>query len=315
MASFNRKPWLVQRQSRRDVLLGAAGAVASFTLPPLTSASANEGRRQIPADGRWLPVIGMGSWITFNVGNDIELRNARSEVLRAFFEAGGRVIDSSPMYGSSQEVIGYGLDRVGRPADLFAADKIWTGTGSEGSLQAEASRKRWAVSHFQLLQVHNLLAWQDHLKTLRAMKEKGLIGYIGITTSHGRRHDTLENVMKREPLDFIQITYNPVDREVEERILPLAQEKGLGVIVNRPFRRGALTRGLEGKPVPAYFAELGATTWAQAILKFIVSHPAVTVAIPATTQPLHAKENVEAGAQPLPDVRLREQIAADIQSA
>jgi diketogulonate reductase-like aldo/keto reductase len=304
-----------RRRSRREVLLGGAAAAAALALPRPGTAGAGEGLRQIPSDGRWLPAIGMGTWITFNVGRDKELREARSDVLAAFFQAGGRVIDSSPMYGSSQEVIGFGLERTDRPPDLFAADKIWTGEASEGAAQAESSRRHWGVPRFQLLQVHNLLAWQAHLKTLRAMRESGLLDYIGVTTSHGRRHDDLLGVMRREPLDFIQVTYNPVDREVEEHILPLAQERGIGVIVNRPFRRGALTSKLEGKPLPGYFAELGAATWAQAILKFIVSHPAVTVAIPATTQPAHARENVEAAATPLPDAGLRARIAADIAAA
>jgi len=313
MTNLGNKPWPPHRPCRRSLLLGAAAAAALAL--PLPRAFADAGLRQVPADGQRLPAIGMGTWITFNVGEDLELRKARRDVLASFFRAGGRVIDSSPMYGSSQDVLGYGLEKVGQPNDLFAADKIWTGAGSEGLAQAEDSRRRWGVPRFQLLQVHNLLAWQDHLKTLRAMKEKGLIRYIGVTTSHGRRHDILEQVMRREALDFIQVTYNPVDREAEERILPLAQERGMAVIVNRPFRRGALTAALEGKPLPGSVAELGAASWAQAILQFIVSHPAVTVAIPATTVPLHAKENVEAGTLPLPDARLREQIAAAILSA
>src|SRR5262249_35519488 len=185
-------------------------------------------------------------------GEDEVARDDCAEVMRAFFAVGGRLIDSSPMYGSSQPVIGHGLKKLGKPASLFSADKVWTSSGSEGAKQIEESRRYWGISRFDLLQVHNLLAWQAHLRTLRAMKEAGQLRYIGITTSEGRRHEEFEQIMRTEPLDFIQVTYNIRDREVEDRILPLAAERGMAVLVNRPFRQGALTNALADYPLPGW---------------------------------------------------------------
>ena len=172
-------------------------------------------------------------------------------VMAAFFEAGGRMIDSSPMYGSSQPVIGYGLQKLGRPETLFSAEKVWTSSGADGPRQIEQSRRFWGVPRFDLIQVHNLVAWQAHLRTLFEMKAAGSVRYVGITTSEGRRHDLVRaRSCAAQPLDFVQLTYNVVDREAEERLLPLAAERGMAVIVNRPFQQGALTRRLEGEPLP-----------------------------------------------------------------
>ncbi|WP_240547089.1 aldo/keto reductase [Mesorhizobium tianshanense] len=264
--------------------------------------------RAVPSSGERLPAVGLGTWITFNVGDDPVLRDECADVIAAFFEAGGRMIDSSPMYGSSQPVIGYGLERLGRPEALFSAEKVWT--SSDGPEQIEQSRRFWGVPRFDLVQVHNLVGWETHLETLFAMKADGRIRYVGITTSEGRQHDLFEQIMRAHPLDFVQLTYNVVDREAEERLLPLAAERGMAVIVNRPFRQSALTRRLEGETLPDWAAEIGAGTWAQFILKFILSHPAVTVAIPATTRVDHVRENLMAATGPLPDAALRERMAA-----
>ncbi len=239
------------------------------------------------------------------------LRDECADVMAAFFEAGGSVIDSSPMYGSSQPVIGYGLERLGRPGTLFSAEKVWTSAAS-GPTQIGQSRRFWGVERFDLMQVHNLLAWERHLDTLFAMKADERIRYVGITTSEGRRHHLFERIMRDFPLDFVQLTYNIVDREAEERLLPLAAERGIAVIVNRPFRQGELTRRLEGKPLPAWAADIRASSWAQFILKFILAHPSVTVAIPATTLVDHVRENVAAAADPLPDTAMRERMAAHV---
>src|SRR5439155_629766 len=161
-------------------------------------------------------------------------------VMAAFFEAGGRMIDSSPMYGSSQPVIGYGLQKLGRPSALFSAEKVWTSSGAAGPAQIEQSRRFWGVPKFDLVQVHNLLTWKAHLQMLFQMKAAGAVRYVGITTSEGRRHDLLEQIMRNEPIDFVQFSYNVVDREAEARLLPLASERGIAVIVNRPFRQVAL---------------------------------------------------------------------------
>nr|WP_287088394.1 aldo/keto reductase [Mesorhizobium sp.] len=266
--------------------------------------------RAVPSSGEMLPAVGLGTWITFNVGDDPVLRDECAEVMAAFFAAGGRMIDSSPMYGSSQPVIGYGLEKLGRREALFSAEKVWTSSAADGPAQIEQSRRLWGVPRFDLVQVHNLVAWETHLETLFAKKADGRIRYVGITTSEGRRHDLFEQIMHAHPLDFVQLTYNIVDREAEERLLPLAAERGMAVIVNRPFRQGALTRQLEGETLPDWAAEIGAGTWAQFILKFILSHPSVTVAIPATTSVEHVRENLLATTGPLPDAAMRDQMAA-----
>lgn len=297
----------------RRTLVKALASGAAFTLAGAAlGASQAPLMRTIPSSGEKLPAMGLGSWITFNVGDDPVLRDECAEVIAAFFAAGGRMIDSSPMYGSSQPVIGYGLEKLRSPKQLFSAEKVWTSSAAEGPEQIEQSRRYWGVKDFDLVQVHNLVAWEAHLRTLFAMKAAGRVRYVGISTSEGRRHDLFEKIMRREPLDFVQLTYNPVDREAEARLLPLAQERGMAVIVNRPFQQGELTQRLAGEKLPDWAAELAVTSWAQFILKFILGHPAVTVVIPATTRVDHVRENVAAAAGALPDSELREKMAAYI---
>lgn len=297
--------------TRRTFVQGSIAAATAAMIPavalsqPTTSAT-----RPIPSSAEMIPVVGLGTWITFNVGDDPVLRDECADVMAAFFEAGGRMIDSSPMYGSSQPVIGHGLERLGRPDTLFSAEKVWTSSSASGSAQLEQSRRYWGVQRFDLVQVHNLVAWEAHLQTLFEMKAAGQIRYVGITTSEGRRHDLFEEIMRSQPLDFVQLTYNIADREAEERLLPLAADQGIAVIVNRPFRQGALTRRLEGEPLPGWTSEIGASTWAQFILKFILLHPAVTAVIPATTRVDHVRENMAAAAGLLPDAAMRERMAA-----
>jgi diketogulonate reductase-like aldo/keto reductase len=304
-----------QLLTRRSLLhsLAASGA-AALARPSVVSAQRNPVlTKPIPSTGEALPVVGLGSWITFNVGDDTVARDACAEVMRAFFAAGGRLIDSSPMYGSSQPVIGYGLKKLNAPASVFSADKVWISSGARGPAQIEASRRLWDVPRFDLLQVHNLLSWEEHLRTLHSMKAAGQLRYVGITTSEGRRHRDFEQIMRSRPLDFVQVTYNILDREVEDRILPLAQDRGIAVIVNRPFREGALTRKLARHPLPGWAAEIDCMSWAQLILKFIVSHPAVTCAIPATTRVDHAQENMRAAREPLPDRSMRARMIAQVE--
>ena len=298
--------------ARRRRFIGTLATTAA--LPWLHAAAAPDApaTRMIPSTGERLPVVGLGSWITFNVGNDRVARDECTAVMRAFFDAGGRVIDSSPMYGSSQEVIGYGLANLGRSAPVFAADKVWIAAASRGPAQVEESRRHWSVPRFDLLQVHNLLAWQEHLPMLFSMKTAGRLRYVGVTTSEGRRHRDIEQIMQNHPIDFVQVTYNPVDRDVETRILPLARDRGIAVIVNRPFQQGALTDALMRRPLAGWAADIGCASWAQCVLKFIVSHPAVTCVIPATTRVTHVRENVAAALGPMPDEALRRRIAADI---
>ena len=269
--------------------------------------------RPIPSTREQLPVIGLGSWITFNVGDDRGARDQCTEVMRNFFAAGGRMIDSSPMYGSSQDVIGYALRKLDRPAALFAADKVWISSALRGPTQIEESRQRWQVPRFDLLQVHNLLAWQEHLRTLVAMKASGALRYVGITTSEGRRHRDIEAIMRTHPLDFVQVSYSVLDRDVESRILPLARERGIAVIVNRPFRQGALIADVSRHPLPAFAADIGCANWAQLLLKFVVSHPAVTCAIPATSSVAHVRENMGAARGALPDEAMRRRIVLHVE--
>jgi diketogulonate reductase-like aldo/keto reductase len=257
-----------------------------------------------------MPMVGLGTWITFNVGDDPQLKDECAAVMAAFFEAGGRMIDSSPMYGSAQPVIGYGLQKLGLPKALFSAEKVWT--SGDGPAQIEETRQFWSVQRFDLMQVHNLVDWETKLPLLFEMKAAGKLRYVGITTSEGRRHDLFEEIMRDHPLDFVQLTYNAIDREVEQRLLPLAAERGIAVIVNRPFEQGALTRRLADEPLPDWAGEIGATTWAQILLKFILAHPAVTVAIPATSRVDHVRENLAAAGGALPDADLRERISAHV---
>ncbi|SEL13422.1 aldo/keto reductase [Halomonas daqiaonensis] len=297
--------------SRRKLLGGLLAATAVTALPSLIAPAraAEPLTRELPGTGAALPRVGLGSWITFNVGDDPVLLEECTEVMAAFFAEGGRLIDSSPMYGSSQATIGHALKRLGAVDRVYAADKVWTSSPSEGPEQIEASRQAWGIPRFDMLQVHNLLGWEGNLETLMAMKEAGEVRHLGITTSHGRRHGEVERIMQRVPLDSVQLTYNIVDREAEQRLLPLARERGIGVIANRPFQQKRLIRRLEDKPLPPWAAEIAAETWAQFILKFIISHPAVTCAIPATTQVVHVRENLAAAREPLPDDAMRNRMA------
>ncbi|HEX6137138.1 MAG TPA: aldo/keto reductase [Casimicrobiaceae bacterium] len=291
-------------------MLALTAAGASAALWPAIGSGEPAATRAIPSTREPLPLVGLGSWITFNVGDDGVARDACAEVMRTFFAAGGRMIDSSPMYGSSQEVIGYALRKLGMASRVFSADKVWISAGSRGRAQIEESRRHWDVPRFDLLQVHNLLSWEEHLQTLFAMQAAGRLRYVGITTSEGRRHRDVERIMQSQPLDFVQVTYNAIDREAEERILPLARERGIGVIVNRPFRQGALIRSVERHPLPGWAAAVGCAGWAQFLLKFIVSHPAVTCAIPATTSVAHVRENMGAASGVMPDEPTRRRMAA-----
>lgn len=285
--------------------LGALGAAALLHPRRLPAAAEAAITRTIPATGEPIPAIGMGSWITFDVGDDRAARAIRVEVLRTFFDQGGTLVDSSPMYGSSEAVIGHCLERLEHSSGLFSATKVWTPGEWLGVNQMETSRALWGVPRFDLMQIHNLLDWRTHLVTLKDWKAAGRIRYLGVTTSHGRRHAELERIMRGEPLDFVQLTYNIRDRAAEQRLLPLAAERGIAVIVNRPFRRGALFNTVRGKPLPDWAGEIDCANWAQLLLKFIISHPAVSCAIPATSRVDHMRENMGALYGRLPDTALR----------
>ena len=296
--------------NRRAVIQGMAGvaATAMLTASPPAAAAVSAWRR-IPSTNVQIPAVGIGSWITFNVGSDPVLLDRSTKVIAAFLEEGGGMIDSSPMYGSSQATIGHALAQLEDAGRVFSADKVWTSAADAGG-QLEQTGRRWGIGRFDLLQVHNLVDWQANLELLFALKERGQLGHVGITTSHGRRHGDLERIMATQPVDFVQLTYNLADREAEARLLPLAHEKGIAVIVNRPFRRGALIRHLSDKPLPAMAPELKAESWAQISLKFILGNPAVTCVIPATTRVGHVRENKRVVLGPMPDAAMRQGLAA-----
>ena len=302
------------RIGRRAFVAAAAGAALSLGIPRGGVAAGVPILRPIPKSTQKIPVVGMGTWITFNVGASKRLRAARARVLKAFFDAGGTVIDSSPMYGSSEDVIGYCLDRIDRRDWLFSATKVWTPLDDHGRSQMAQSRKLWGVPKFDLMQVHNLVNWEGHLETIAEDKAAGRVHHIGITTSHGSRHSDMARLMDDNRLDVVQFTYNLLDREAERRLLPMAAERGLAVIVNRPFRRGELFRRFAGHKLPDWAGEFDCTNWAQFFLKFVVSHPAVTCAIPATSRVDHMRENMGALYGKLPDADLRARMIRHIES-
>jgi len=302
---MDRRGWL------RFLAAGAAlgiGARASAQAP----GAGMRLERAIPSSGEKLPAIGLGTWLTFDAGSDPAARGVRAEILRRFFAAGGKLVDSSPMYQSSEEVLGATLPAK---APLFAASKVWTVGGMAGRRQVEQSRRLWRIARFDLLEVHNFLDWEIHLPMLQAMKTEGRLRYIGVTTSHGRRHDLAEHIMRTQKIDFVQFTYNVAQREVERDLLPIAAEKGIAVIINRPFDGGELFGAKTARPLPGWARELQCETWAEAFLKFVVSHPAVTCAIPATSKPEHLVQNMRGLSGMLPDASMRERIAADYERA
>jgi diketogulonate reductase-like aldo/keto reductase len=287
----------------------------SYSILPPGIVPVGRHMRIIPSSGEKLPAIGLGSWLTFAIHlDDAEALDSRIAILRKFLARGGGVLDSSPMYGVAQEVIGIALERIQQTKGLFSATKVWTTGNRQGFLQMEESRQLWGLDSLDLMQVHNLLDWQTHLPTLFAMKQQGDIRYVGVTTSHGRRHDQLIHIMRTQPLDFVQFTYNILDREAEQTLLPLAKDRGIAVIINRPFQRGGLFNKFEHYPLPQWANEIDCENWSQFFLKFIISHPAVTCAIPATSQLEHLHENMAACYGVLPDEKMRNKMVAYVKN-
>ena len=292
---------------RRDLLLAATAA-------PLPTLGAPVLQRAIPSSGERLPAVGLGTWLTFHVSpTDAAAMAQRKAVLDRFFAEGGRVVDSSPMYAQAEAVLG---ELLAWPEPrLFAATKVWTPLGAFGPTQMRHSLALWKLPRVDLMQVHNLLSWRAHLPTLREWKTQGLARHIGITVSHGRDAELVEQIVRSERgLDTLQITYSPADRSAEP-LIALAAARGLGVIVNRPFDGGELLERLARVPLPPLAAELGCAHWATLVLKWTLAHPAVTVAIPATTNPEHVAQNLAALRGPLPDARQREAIWRAMQPA
>ena len=303
--------------SRRRFLLQLAltGLVAAVPTALRAQPDTTLITRRIPSTGQSIPVIGMGSHITFNVGDDPAARRDRTEVLGTFFDLGGQVVDSSPMYGSSEEVLGYCISQLGpRAANLFSATKVWTRGKQAGREEIAASHALWGLDRFNLNQVHNLVDWPTQLETLLQMKAEGRLQYVGITTSHGRRHRDLETIMNTQPIDFVQLSYHIGNRDVEARLLPLAQDRGIAVIVNRPFMKGRLFDRYQRHALPPWSRDFDCENWAQFFLKFVVSHPAVSCAIPATSRTDHMIENMGACHGRLPTPGQRQQMIEYVSS-
>jgi len=264
--------------------------------------------RAIPSSKETLPVIGLGTWQTFDVA-DGAAREPLRQVLGRFADAGGRVVDSSPMYGRAERVVGDLAAELGLRDRLFVATKVWTSGRDAGIAQMEESLRRLRTPRLDLMQVHNLVDWRTHLRTLAEWKRAGRVRHVGVTHYTASAYPELEQVLKSEPLDFVQLNYSVAEREAERRLLPLAIDRGLAVLVNRPFAEGALFRRVRGQTVPPWAAEIGCRTWAQLFLKWIVAHPAVTCVIPATSRRDHLEDNMQAGVGRLPDAALRDRLA------
>jgi diketogulonate reductase-like aldo/keto reductase len=269
--------------------------------------------RPIPHSGESLPVVGLGTWQTFDAATDAARAPLR-EVLAEFSRLGGRVIDSSPMYGRAESVVGDLAAELGIQKQLFIATKVWTSGRDAGIRQMEESFRRLRVSRIDLMQVHNLVDWQTHLQTLRAWKAQGRIRYIGVTHYTESAYGELERVVQKEELDFVQLNYSIAERAAERRMLPLAAERGLAVLANRPLAEGGLFKKVRGRPLPPWASEAGAASWAQFFLKFVLGHPTITCAIPATSRVEHLRDNMRAGIAPLPDNAMRKRMADYIDS-
>lgn len=265
--------------------------------------------REIPATGERLPVVGLGTWQTFDVGAGRSERAPLEAVLREFVALGGKLVDSSPMYGRAEQVVGDLAATLGLRPQLFVATKVWTSGKAAGITQMHESLRKLKVEQLDLMQVHNLVDVHTHLDTLAGWKREGRVRYVGVTHYTASAHDEVASVIETFPVDFVQINYSVGERHAEKRLLPLTRERGIAVITNRPFAEGALLRRLRAKPVPGFAKELASTSWPQLLLKFVVSHPAVTCAIPATSNVAHLRDNMAAGEGPLPDEEMRTRIA------
>ena len=266
--------------------------------------------RPIPSTGEAMPVIGLGTYQTFDVGRKPEVRAVLGEVLRQFMDAGGAMIDSSPMYGTAEAVCGDVLAQTGLQGRGFIATKVWTSGRSRGIAQMRGSFEKLRCDVIDLMQIHNLVDWRTQLATMRSWRKEGLIRYIGITHYTTRAFGDLEKVMAHEAVDFVQLPYSIAVRSAEERILSVAADRGVGVIVNRPYDGGKLFGAVRGRPLPEWAAEFDCTGWGQFFLKYILGHPAITCVIPATGKIDHLCELVAAGEGRLPDAAERARMAA-----
>jgi diketogulonate reductase-like aldo/keto reductase len=303
--------------TRREAAKIIGGTAAGLALP-ISIHAANESStmltRVIPSSGEKLPVIGLGTWQAFDVDFTTDNRRQLEEVLSLFVKLGGRVIDSSPMYGRAEEVIGELIAALGIREEVFLATKVWTQGKENGIKSMERSTALLRTKRVDLMQVHNLVDVQTHLATLREWKQQGRVRYLGITHHEAGAFPDVEKIMRSEKLDFLQINYSLMEREAEQRILPLAQERGVAVIVNRPFGAGDLFGKVRSKPLPGWATEFDCRSWAQFFLKWIVAHSAVTCAIPATDKPVHLEDNMQGGVGRLPAEEMRRRMVEFVSS-
>ena len=295
------------RRTASKLLSVGTGALFLKQLPKL-EINKTMNHRIIPSTNEKLPVVGLGTWQTFDVGSSAEDRAPLKEVLKILVEHGGSVIDSSPMYGRSEKVVGELTTELNIKQPLFEATKVWTSGKEAGMQQMNTSIDLMQAKPMDLMQIHNLVDWKTHLSTLKEWKEAGKIRYIGITHYHKGGYEEVEKIMRSETIDFVQINYNLLVREAAERILPLAKDKGIAVLINRPYAGGSLFRLSKNKIFPAWAAEFDAKTWGQLFLKFILANPAVTCVIPGTSKAKHMRDNVQAGFGSLPDIEQQQKL-------
>lgn len=302
--------------TRRSFLETTAALMSTLLMTPAMAWAQTQRmmKRTIPSSGEQLAVMGMGTSRTFDTHDDIATMTQLEQVLKAFFTNGGELIDSSPMYGSAESVVGELLKSISIPDRLVTATKVWTDGRQSGISQMERSRQRLGVEVIDLMQIHNLRDWKTHLPVLREWKQQGKIRYIGITTSRGRFREELEEILRSETFDFVQFSYNIENRSAEKDLLPLAAQHGIATLINRPFQRGSLFSRAKGHPLPEWSGEFDCHSWAQFFLKFIVSHPDVTCVIPATSKVKHMQDNMAAGFGRMPDANMRKRMMAHFES-
>jgi len=295
---------------RTAVKLMAAATAAALVPSGITAAEAQMmTTRKVPSSGEEIPVIGMGSSDTFDVGDDPASRDGLRGVLRSLVEGGGRVIDTSPMYGRAETVLGDLVEELGLGSKLWYATKVWTRGREAGAKQIDESFARLRTQKLDLLQIHNLLDWREHVPTLRALQAAGRVRYSGLTHYRADAHAELERVLREEKFDWLQVNYSLAEREAEARLLAFCRDRGIAVMVNRPFADGAMFAKVRSRPLPGWAEEIGCRSWGQFFLRFVVSHPAVTCVIPATSKPQHMIDNAAAGLAPLPDEPQRRRMA------
>jgi len=299
--------------ARRNFLRTGACALGALLMPQESSAANGPLARRVPKTGEAIPAVGLGTWQVFDVASDAKEKAQAQETLKVFVELGGRVIDSSPMYGSSESVTGELAAGLG-VNKLFVATKVWTSGRQAGLRQMEESMKKLRVERLDLMQVHNLVDAATHLATLREWKKAGRVRYLGVTHYHAGAHADLEKIIGPGAIDFVQVNYSLAEPEADRRLLAAAADSRTAVIVNRPFAEGSMFRRVRDKPLPAWAQEIGCASWAQFFLKWILGHPAVTCAIPGTRNPRHVADNLGAASGPLPDEAMRRRMSVYFES-